>query len=89
MRAMVLDAARTPLRLASLAVPKTEAMALLERAHQQHPTDRDVLLALVSIARDKGDPATALRHARELLLLAPADPQLRALVADLERRQAP
>lgn len=65
-----------------------EAMALLERVHQQHPTDRDVLLALVSIARDKGDQAAALQHAHELLLLAPTDPQLRALVSDLERRQA-
>ena len=28
-----------------------EAMALLERAHQQHPADRDILMALVSIAQ--------------------------------------
>jgi hypothetical protein len=33
------------------------------------------------------DLATALLHARELLVLAPADPQLRALVQDLEKRQ--
>ena len=65
-----------------------EAMALLERVHQQHPTDRDVLLALVSIARDANDVPTALRHARELLTLAPADAQLRAMIADLEKRQA-
>ena len=65
-----------------------EAMALLERVHQQHPTDRDVLLALVSMARDANDVPTALRHARELLMLAPADPQLRAMIADLEKRQA-
>ena len=57
-------------------------------AHQQHPADRDVLMALVSIARDKGDFATALRHARELVTLDPADAQLRALVSDLEKRQA-
>jgi Tfp pilus assembly protein PilF len=30
-----------------------EAIALLARTHQQHPTDRDVLVALVSIARDR------------------------------------
>ena len=65
-----------------------EAMALLERVRQQHPTDRDVLLALVSMARDANDVPTALRHARELLTLAPADPQLRAMIADLEKRQA-
>jgi hypothetical protein len=37
---------------------------LLERAHRQHPTDRDLLTALISIARDTGDFGTALRHAR-------------------------
>jgi len=41
-------------------------MALLEHAHQQHPTDREILMALVSIARDTGNFAVALRHAREL-----------------------
>ena len=66
----------------------TDAMALLERTHEQHPTDRDVLMGLVSIARDAGDVATALRHARELAALDPADTRLRALVSDLEKRQA-
>jgi predicted CXXCH cytochrome family protein len=65
-----------------------EAMALLERAHRQHTTDRDLLMALVSIARDTGDFATALRHARELVTLDPADARLRSLVSDLEKRQA-
>jgi tetratricopeptide (TPR) repeat protein len=62
-----------------------EALALLERAHQQHPTDRDTLMALVSIARDMGDFSLAFRHARELVTLNPGDAQLRALV---EQRQA-
>ena len=48
-------------------------MALLDEAHRQHPADRDVLMALVSIARDKGDFATALRHARELVTLDPGN----------------
>jgi Flp pilus assembly protein TadD len=65
-----------------------EAMALLERAHEQHPRDRDILMALVSIARDTGDFGTALRHARELMTLDPADTWLRSLVSDLEKRQA-
>ena len=67
---------------------QAEAMALLERVHQQHPTDREVLVALVSMARERNDIATALRHARELLMLSPADAQLRALIAELEKRQA-
>jgi Flp pilus assembly protein TadD len=65
-----------------------EAMVLLERAHQQHPTDREILMALVSIERDTGDFAPALRHARELVMLDPADAHVRALVSDLEKRQA-
>ena len=48
-----------------------EALALLEEAHQQHPADRNILTALVSIARDNGDFAAALRHARELAVIEP------------------
>jgi len=62
-----------------------DALTLLEQAHRQYPADRDVLRALVSIARNSGDFATALRHARELVSLQPADPQLRALLLDLEK----
>ena len=65
-----------------------DATALLEKTHQQYPTDRDVLLALVSIERDSGEVATALAHARELVALNPADTQLRAVLSDLEKRQA-
>jgi Flp pilus assembly protein TadD len=46
-------------------------------------------MALVSIARDNGDFAVALRHARELLTLDPGNPQLRALVAELEKKVRP
>jgi len=63
------------------------AMELLENTHKRHP-DRDTLLALVSIARETSDFATALTHARELVALYPTDMQLRMLVLDLEKRQA-
>jgi Flp pilus assembly protein TadD len=66
----------------------TSAMELLEATHKRHPADRDTLLALVSIARETGDFATALTHARELVTLYPTDMQLRMLVLDLEKRQA-
>ena len=66
-----------------------EALALLEEVHQQHPADRNILTALVSIARDNGDFAAALRHARELLTLDPGNAQLRALVSELERKAKP
>ena len=63
------------------------AMELLEETHRRHPTDRDILLALVSIARENGDGAAALLHARELAALYPADTQLRLLVRQLEQGQ--
>jgi tetratricopeptide (TPR) repeat protein len=63
------------------------AMELLENTHKRHLTDGDTLLALVSIARETGDFATALLHARELVALFPTDMQLRSLVLDLEKRQ--
>jgi predicted CXXCH cytochrome family protein len=66
-----------------------EALALLEKAHQQHPADRSVLMALVSIAEDNGGFAAALRHARELLTLDPGNAQLQALVAELEKKARP
>jgi tetratricopeptide (TPR) repeat protein len=64
-----------------------EATALLERTHRRHPADRDVLLALVSIARETGDLAAALSHARELAALDPEDVQIRNLLSELEKRQ--
>jgi Flp pilus assembly protein TadD len=63
------------------------AMELLENTHKRHPADRDTLLALVSIAQETGDFATALAHARELVALYPTNTELRLLVLDLEKRQ--
>jgi predicted CXXCH cytochrome family protein len=65
-----------------------KAMTVLEQTYREHPADRDVLNALVSIARDTGDFTTALRHARELAALYPADPQLRSLITDLEKHES-
>ena len=61
-------------------------MALPERTHQWHPTDREVLLALVSFAQNASDLAAALRYAREIAALYPADPRVRKWVSDLEKR---
>jgi predicted CXXCH cytochrome family protein len=63
-----------------------DALALLEQTHRQHPADRDVLLALVSIARDAGNLDTALLHARELVDHYPADPQFHTLLQELQRQ---
>jgi Flp pilus assembly protein TadD len=63
-----------------------QALAILEEAHRKHPADRNILMALVSIARDKGDFAAALSHARELLTLDPGNAQLQAVVSELEKK---
>ena len=68
---------------------RDKAMSLLERTHQRHPTDREVLMALVSFAQNEGDIAAALRYARELLILDPGNAQLRALAAELEKKARP
>jgi Tfp pilus assembly protein PilF len=65
-----------------------DAVALLERSHRQYPSDGNILTALISITREKEDYTTALRYAHELAGLYPADMQVRAMVMDLERRQA-
>ena len=64
-----------------------DATVLLERTHQQHPADRNVLIALVSIAQETGDLANALLHARELLALDPSNAQVLKLLSDLEEHQ--
>jgi predicted CXXCH cytochrome family protein len=59
------------------------AIALLERAHQQHPADPEILVALVSMAQQQGDRPRALRYARELAAIAPGDERVRMLVRRL------
>jgi Flp pilus assembly protein TadD len=63
------------------------ALRVLEDVHRRRPTDRDVLGALVSIARERGDTRRALRHAETLALLLPGDHEIVAL-RDALRRQA-
>lgn len=64
-----------------------QAIDELERASRRHPGDSDVMLALVSITRDKGDLVAALFYARQLANRYPADMRFRAIVRDLESRQ--
>ena len=63
-----------------------EAKALLARTYKQHPTDRNVLAGLIAFERDSGDIAAALTHAQELAALEPQNPQIRALLNDLQKR---
>jgi Flp pilus assembly protein TadD len=62
------------------------ALAVLEQAHRRRPANRDLLSALVSVAQERGDLATALRHAETLSALVPGDGSVRALREALQRQ---
>jgi tetratricopeptide (TPR) repeat protein len=62
------------------------ALRVLEAAHRRRPASRDLLSALVSVARESGDLATARRHAASLAALLPGDPGVQALREALERQ---
>ena len=61
------------------------ALAVLREAHARHPGDRDLLVALATFSREKGDRPSAAGWARKLVDLDPDDPQARRLLAELER----
>ena len=61
-----------------------KGLVVLEEAHERHPTDRELLVALVSIHRSNGKMDTALDYARKLQALVPQDPNVRRMVLDLE-----
>jgi cytochrome c-type biogenesis protein CcmH/NrfG len=65
-----------------------KAAEILERTHRREPTDREVLIALATFERDRGDPSAAVAWARQLLALEPADERVQALVGELERQAA-
>jgi Tfp pilus assembly protein PilF len=43
-----------------------QATAVLERAHAQHPADRDILVALVDLERQRGNVDASVRYAQKL-----------------------
>ena len=63
-----------------------EALALLQGAHTKFPTDLAILMALLSISRDRGDVVSALRYAEELWQLHPGDVQLALLIRELKQQ---
>ncbi len=61
-----------------------EALAVLRKAHARNPGARNLLVALVTINRERGALGEARRYAARLVAAAPADPAARALAASLE-----
>jgi hypothetical protein len=56
---------------------------VLGTAHERHPGHRDLLVALVTINRDRGALPEARRQADALVALAPDDPGVRRLRDEL------
>jgi tetratricopeptide (TPR) repeat protein len=60
-----------------------EALETLRRANARNPGARNVLVALVTINRERGALAEARRYAATLVAAAPTDPAARALLESL------
>ena len=61
-----------------------QAIAELERAYRLHPGDLEIVSALATMNQERGDRAAATKWARNLVELAPENPQARALLESLE-----
>ncbi|HSF04812.1 MAG TPA: HEAT repeat domain-containing protein [Methylomirabilota bacterium] len=62
------------------------ALDILGRAHERHPGDPDILVALTTLSRDRGDRQAARDYARKLLQAVPELPEARQLARELEGR---
>jgi Flp pilus assembly protein TadD len=60
-----------------------EALAVLRKASSHNPGARNLLVALVTINRERGALAEARGYAEKLVTAAPSDPAARALLASL------
>ena len=64
---------------------RSAALSALRDAEARHPYDLDILAALVSMNREAGVVKAALPYARKIAEVRPDDPDVRRLVAELER----
>lgn len=63
------------------------SIAVMKEAHKIRPADREVLMALITFERDKGDFPSATDYAKQLVELTPTDPQARELLANLLKQR--
>jgi Flp pilus assembly protein TadD len=59
------------------------AVSVLEEALSKHPYSRDILFALVTVQRDRGNQEEARRHAATLVRFWPQDPSVARLYQEL------
>ncbi len=63
------------------------AIEVLTKAHKRHPNDQDLLFALVTFERDRGNLDSAVRYAEKLAELLPHDRFVQALLRRLRTQQ--
>jgi Flp pilus assembly protein TadD len=68
---------------------RDEAVAALKQALQGHPTDRDVLSALIAYYREAGNAKVALIYAERLATITPEDHNLQNFIQELRRSSIP
>jgi Flp pilus assembly protein TadD len=61
------------------------ALAALKTAHDRHPGDPDILIALATINRDRGARGPARDYVQKLLQVAPELSEARRLASELDR----
>lgn len=61
------------------------AIAVLEQAHKRHPAEREILLALIAMERERGRLHSAITYAEKLARLLPGEPAARALLEQLRQ----
>jgi Flp pilus assembly protein TadD len=62
-----------------------QGVAVLTEAHKRFPGDMEILQALATMERDRGQIAAARRYAQQLVDLTPEDPQAQALLRAMSR----
>jgi len=66
---------------------KQEALSVLDKMASRQPYDLDLLSALISMYREKGDAKTALLYAKKAAEVLPTDAAIKQLLKDLETEQ--
>ena len=63
-----------------------EAIAVLEQTHDRLPGNRDILVKLVMMNRDRGNIESAIDYAEKLARLSADDPNLQRLIDQLKEQ---
>jgi Flp pilus assembly protein TadD len=65
----------------------TRALEVLMQAHVRHPGEPEILVGLATICRERGQLASAIGYARQLVELVPHDQGARQLLTELEAQR--